>query len=110
MHKNGFSEIKVHSTDLQRKNTYYTLEFSTADIINYLSCYENVDIFLNRKLDKILSLIEKRIEYEKSIKEKWRLKINITEQFQEYNITKSPHHPDKLRVEKVRQAESEMTD
>ena len=110
MHKNGFSEIKVHSTDLQRKNTYYTLEFSTSDIINYLSCYENVDIFLNRKLDKILSLIEERIEYENTITEKWRLKINITEQFQEYNITKSPHHPDKLRVEKVRQTESEMTD
>ena len=109
MHKNGFSEIKVHSTDLQRKNTYYTLEFSTSDIINYLSCYENVDIFLNRKLDKILNLIEKRIEYEKSIKEKWRLKTNITEQFQEYNITKSPHHPNKFRVEKVRQTEPEQT-
>lgn len=110
MYKNGFSEVKVHSTDLQRQNTCYTLEFSTSDIITYLSCYENVDIFLNRKLDKILSLIKKRIEYEDTIKEKWRLKINITEQFQEYNITKSPHHPNKLRVEKVRQTGFEQTD
>lgn len=109
MANNGFTYVKVEkSNDKKRKNDFYNLEYSTKDAINFLSCYENVSIYLNRKIEKLVELIEMRKEYEEN--KKTGLKLRVSEMLQEYNITKSSQQPCNYKVEKVRQTESEMTD
>lgn len=105
MCKNGFSNVTIKKE--KRENPFYTVEYSTKDAINFLSCYENVTIYLNRKIEKLVDLLNQRKEYEKTAK---GLKIHVSEQIQEYNITKSPQHLVSYKVEKVRQTESELTD
>ena len=107
MTDNGFTNVKIYSADKNRNNTIYNLEYSTKDAVNYLSCYENVSIYLNRKIEKLVELIEMRQEYELSQENPNRLKIKVFELIKEYNISKSPQQPCTIKVEKVRQTESE---
>ena len=105
MVNNGFSKVGIKKE--KRENPFYTVEYSTKDAINFISCYENVTVYLNRKIEKLVDLISQRKEYEKTAK---GLKIHVSDQIQEYNITKSPQHLVSYKVEKVRQTESELTD
>ena len=74
MVNNGFSKVVIKKE--KRENPFYTVEYSTKDAINFISCYENVTIYLNRKIEKLIDLINQRKEYEKTAK---GLKIHVSD-------------------------------
>ena len=71
---NGFSKVGIKKE--KRENPFYTVEYSTKDAINFISCYENVTVYLNRKIEKLVDLISQRKEYEKTAK---GLKIHVSD-------------------------------
>lgn len=62
---NGLSEVAIIEDKKNRKNSFYSISYSTKDSINFVKFYDNLTIYLNRKHDKLFTLIKKRLDYEK---------------------------------------------
>lgn len=80
MAKHGYTNANIIEEKRGRKNSFYSLCYSTKDAIKfYNDTYKDVSIWIDRKKEKYEHFLQDRKEYEQTIQNRNKLKIKINQ-------------------------------